>query len=335
MLCAISGCTAPRWATSRWAMDQPEYAAKYDRPYTEEGRDRIHRLGKQMVDARYIGGRNGWHLGTVYQGESPSSAGGTIGTFSFSETGLIERHIGLSGVGGTSAHDGFVGFNGGLRMQSPSRLAPFAGVGGFAGVNWKYPAIASVAAIILALDASDGDIEIFDDIFDDDDDDDTVHPHNDDPPPPSTPEPDKTRMTHGFAAIYPEIGVHYWLSSNTRVTASGSYWISTEGRDQDSWFVGVNLGFLFGPEAGPPLSPSQRQQSWTPPPHTTGDPNTGFAMSNDQTNNLLGLGGLGVASRPSVSPTPPSDSSPWLEARPSLPTYDSGYNTPLSLPPVD
>lgn len=318
LACALSGCTAPRWATSRWAMDQPEYASKYEHPYTEEGRDKIHRLGKQMVDARYIGGRSGWHLGGVYQGESPASAGGTIGRFSFSDNGLIERHFGFSGVGGTSIQEGFLGMNGGVRLQSPSRLAPFAGVGGFAGVNWKDVAVVSAAAIIDVITA-------------DEDDDDTLGEAL-----------IRTRRgkTHGFAAIYPELGVHYWLNSRTRVTASGSYWISTQGRAQDSWFLGINLGFLFGSEIVHPETSPEEEIYWDSAEQRAARSMRRPTFSEEETAALLGLDRFNIVARPpdvpstTGTPTATNAPSPWLGQRPTSPLFDLEYSPPPSIPPV-
>ena len=37
-------------------MDDADYAAKYSKPY---GDDKIPRMAKQAVDARYVGGRGG------------------------------------------------------------------------------------------------------------------------------------------------------------------------------------------------------------------------------------------------------------------------------------
>ena len=46
------------------------------------------------------------------------------------------------------------------------------------------------------------------------------------------------------SCVYPEIGVHYWLNSSVRATASGAYYVTTEGRDSDFWFYGASLSFL-------------------------------------------------------------------------------------------
>ena len=39
-----------------------------------------------------------------------------------------------------------------------------------------------------------------------------------------------------FNAVYPEIGMHYWVTGSTRLTGSASYFITSDGRDSDFWF---------------------------------------------------------------------------------------------------
>jgi hypothetical protein len=122
--------------------------------------------------------------------------------------------LGLALLGGTGADDIFGGLNAGLRVQSPSRLAPFAGVGMFHG-------------------ASSYTMPAEDDWIDNDDDGSTDERGE-----------ERTDWDGWLSAVYPEVGVHYWLASNVRLTASGAYYVTTEGRDSDFWFYGVSLSFL-------------------------------------------------------------------------------------------
>ena len=59
----------------------------------------------------------------------------------------------------------------------------------------------------------------------------------------------ETDTEHGcLAAIYPELGVHFWLNGRTRLTASGAYYGTTEGRDADVWVFGLGVAWLLGDE---------------------------------------------------------------------------------------
>ena len=51
----------------------------------------------------------------------------------------------------------------------------------------------------------------------------------------------------GFVSIYPELGVHAWLTPKWRLTGSVSYHLSTEGRDNDFVFFGVSMSWLDDP----------------------------------------------------------------------------------------
>jgi len=199
---ALAGC-----GTSRWAMDDPDYAAKYLRPY--EPGEKIPRMAKQAVDARYVEGKGGLYLGAAVADE-PVSVGGDLGVFYYPYS-WAEGHIGLSGLAGTGAEDLFLGVNTGVRFQTPTRLAPFAGLGLFGGYSEdEHP------ADHVWVD-SEGYLR-------------------------------STDTDYGFlGAVYPEVGIHYWLTSKVRLTGSGAYYITTEGRDADFWFVGLGLGFLTGP----------------------------------------------------------------------------------------
>ena len=138
--------------------------------------------------------------------------GGEVGVFTYLGPS-VEARGGLKGLIGTGAKDWFAGVDFGLRAQSPSRLAPFAGVGSYLGGNTKTVAATS--------DGIDNDADFFVD------------------------EAGETKDDSNFlASIYPETGVHFWLNSATRLTASAQYHVTTEGRDADFWFFGFSLSFL-------------------------------------------------------------------------------------------
>lgn len=197
--------------TSRWASDDPVYAEKYAGGYSSNDAEKAMQLVKQSIDARHVKGRSGKYVG-FSAADDPPSAGAEFGVFTYPDPSL-ELRGGLKGLMGTGAQDWFVGLDLGARVQSPSRLAPFAGVGTFIGGNAR------------EFDArgdgqdNDGDGSI-DELGETD-----------------------TRSEF-FASVYPELGVHFWVNSRLRMTGSAQYHITTEGRDSDFIFFGVSFSWL-------------------------------------------------------------------------------------------
>lgn len=205
----ISGCAAP--GSSRWAMDHPDYAAKYQHAYPGNDGEKMARMLKQSVDARYVDGHGGCYAGVAAAGD-PISIGGEIGKFHYINS-TLEGRIGVRGLAGTGAEDYFLGGDAGLRIQTPSRLAPFAGIGAYVGGNSR--------EVLATNDNIDNDNDGLTDEFNEKDD-----------------------VSSFFSSVYPEVGVHFWLNGTTRLTGSAQYHVTTEGRDADFWFVGVSLAFL-------------------------------------------------------------------------------------------
>lgn len=192
-------------------MDDEVYAEKYQKKYPSNDAEKLGRMIKQAGDARYVSDRGGWYIGGAGTDE-PTTAGAEIGAFSYIGSS-VEGRAGLKGMLGTGADDWFAGLDLGLRVQAPSRLAPFAGIGTYLGGNSRR---------VLAVD----------DHIDNDDDG-------------SVDERGETKGDPNFiASIYPEIGAHFWMNSSTRVTASAQYHLTTEGRDADFWFFGLTFAFL-------------------------------------------------------------------------------------------
>lgn len=182
--------------TSRWAMDYPEYADKYDAPYPDDDVGKWQRMAKQMVDARHVAEESGWYTnlaGGVHDGDAAFL--GEIGLLTF-PTSWLEARAGL--LGGVASPPGilFGGIGGGLRVQTPTRAAPFVGAGLFVGGN----------------DSGDEDSLFADE-----------------------------EESQAFGAIYPEVGMHFWLNGCTRLSVSASHWFSSEGREHDLWVFGVSL----------------------------------------------------------------------------------------------
>ena len=217
-IAGLSGCAG--FGTSKWAMDDEIYAEKYDKPYPSNDGKKIARMIKQSGDARFVADRGGHYFGAAGADE-PTSAGIELGLFQYLGP-AVESRIGLKGLAGTGAREWYAGVDLGLRTQSPSRLAPFAGIGTFVGGNGNH-----VAAEDDHLDNDDdGSVDERGEVRDD---------------------------PHFMASVYPELGVHWWLNSSTRLTTSAQYHLTTDGRDSDFWFIGFSLSFLNAPEKFAPL----------------------------------------------------------------------------------
>ena len=215
---ALNGCAGI--GTSRWAMDDDVYAQKYSKPYPSNDGEKVTRMLKQASDARYVADRDGWYLGLA-GATDPGALGAEIGRFTYTGS-AFEGRLGLKALAGTGAEDWFAGLDLGARVQSPSRLAPFAGIGTYLGAN-------------------NNEVPAVDDRIDNDNDG-SVDERG-----------EKKDDAQSMASIYPELGVHYWLTSSTRMTASAQYHITTDGRDSDFWFLGISFSFLDEPKDYKPL----------------------------------------------------------------------------------
>ncbi len=118
--------------------------------------------------------------------------------------------------GFVKGEDLFGGVDLGARVQTPTRLAPFVGVGTFLGY--------SEHEVCGEHDWIDNDDDGWTDEWG-----------------------EKDTETGFLAAVYPELGAHFWLNGRARLTVSGAYLVTTEGRNSDFWFFGVGFGWLVGP----------------------------------------------------------------------------------------
>jgi hypothetical protein len=211
LLLPAAGCMS-----SRWAMSDPDYAAKYGKPY---GDDKVYRMAKQMVDARHVAGKSGTYCGGAFAG-SPFTIGGQYGYFGYYDP-WISTYGSLTAMTGTGQPDLYFGLNSGVRVEAPSRFSPFAGAGMFVGANWH--TIYTVSRYLLHDSDDESGEESEDEYYE------VV---------------DKDFMPRALAAVYPEIGAHFWLDGRTRLTASGSYYFTSAGRADDFWFIGLSVGIL-------------------------------------------------------------------------------------------
>lgn len=193
---------------SRYAMDDPVYAAKY-----VDGAEKTQPLKKlkQAVDARHVEGLSGGYFsaGTQWRDNSQGMlAGGEIGSEAYATSWLSGR-MGLAGYLGPE--DWYAGGEVGARMQLPTRLTPFVGIGTFHGLS------------LTRSDARDD--------FIDNDDDGSVDERGE----------KKTDVDGWLSTVYPEVGVHFWPTGQGRLTGFARYLITSDGRESDDWAAGVQF----------------------------------------------------------------------------------------------
>jgi hypothetical protein len=189
-------------------MDDPEYAAKYS-----EGAEKSDVVGKvkQAADARFQEDACGCYAsgGMVQRGDSDQGLLAVELGIEGYHTSYLTSRLALAGM--ANSDDWFTGADAGLRLQTPTRLAPFAGVGVFVG-----GAKESIVA---------------DDDWQDNDDDGDVDEWGE----------EETRMNGAIAAIYPETGVHFWWTPKIRLSAFGRYFVTSAGRHADDWLFGGGI----------------------------------------------------------------------------------------------
>ena len=216
LLVVAAGCSG-----SRWAKEDIDYAQKYPR-HTDD----VAKVAKQAIDARHVTGKRGAYAGFAGSDE-PAGYGAEAGLFVYPRSWL-ETRIG----GALLAHEGEHQLSGGgiigARVQTPSRLAPFAGVNGYLGYAGSRSADKDGAD-----NDGDGDVDEFGE--------------------------DETNLV---GAIAPELGVHYWLTSRVRLTGSADYRLTSDGRGNDSLFYGLSVAVLGRGQTSPPKSGPADEGGW-------------------------------------------------------------------------
>ena len=202
-----SGCNLSK---SRYAMKDPVYAQKY-----AEGAQKGELLqkAKQANDARHVAGMSGWTIGgaTAYRPKSDNTLGGfEVGVERY-PTSYFSQRIGV--VGYASQEEGYLGVDTGIRLQTPTRLAPFVGAGGLIGAS---------RGISTAPDGVDNDE---DDQIDE-------------------PGVESSNIDHFFLAVYPEVGGHFWLTERLRASVYSRYMFTNLSREHDDWMIGGQFTFF-------------------------------------------------------------------------------------------
>jgi hypothetical protein len=219
-ICALAmiagGCRG-----SRWAREDADYAHKYP-----HHRDDVLKTTKQAVDARHVIGKRGVYAGFAGRDE-PFGAGVEAGVFAYPRSWLEAR-----AAGAVLAHESERPLSGGgligMRIQPPTRLAPFVGMGGYLGwAGWED----------AAMDSVDNDDDGFTDELGED-------------------------QSVFVAALVPELGMHYWITSRLRLTSSADYRLTTSGRDSDSMYYGLSLAWL-GPSQSSPVRSKSSSEEWS------------------------------------------------------------------------
>jgi hypothetical protein len=196
---------------SRWAMSDPEYATKYAEgaPKTD-----LPKKIKQAADARFVNDYSGCYFsaGMTSIGDTPSPLGSLELGYTGYQTSYLSNRVGF--IAAFNDDDFFIGGETGVRVQTPTRLAPFLGLGLFAG--------ASSTRSPAEHDRMDND------------DDGSVDEYGE----------TETDFDGALAAIYPEIGLHFWWTPRVRFSGFGRYMITTEGRAADATYFGASVAIF-------------------------------------------------------------------------------------------
>ncbi|MDB4614133.1 hypothetical protein OAH18_00445 [bacterium] len=207
-ICFAPGCSL----RSRYAMDDPIYSEKY-----ADGAEKGDLLGKakQALDARHTENLSGFYISGGAQqrhGDGHAIFGGEVGGESYAENWVTLRGSLACYIGEKAGNtEGYGGLDLGVRFQTPTRIAPFVGVGLFNGFS-------------KGTEAARGDGI-------DNDDDGFIDERNE----------RKSTVDGWMTAVYPEVGLHAWLNGNVRLTTFGRYFVTTEGRAQDDWMIGGQI----------------------------------------------------------------------------------------------
>jgi hypothetical protein len=172
---------------------------------------------KQAIDARHVSGLGGWYVagGSLYKPKFDNTLGGAEIGFEGYPTSWLSHRIGIGSY--FSPDEGYIAGDAGVRLQPPTRLAPFVGTGVLLGASRT--------------------VELADDDGIDNDDDERIDERGE----------EDSGIDDFLAAVYPEAGVHFWINGNWRASAFGRYVIADTGRNHDDWMIGGQLTFFSRP----------------------------------------------------------------------------------------
>lgn len=158
-------------------------------------------------------GKNGMYADLGGRSE-PNAVGGEFGYATYVTENLSYRG-GLSFLTTEETQKFFGGVNLGMRFNLNFPLSPFVGVGAFAGTSKR--------EVSAESDEKDNDDDgLIDERGEIDEEIDGI-----------------------MASVYPEVGVHIWTTKNSRLTISGKYHVTSEGREHDFWLYSAGISFFF------------------------------------------------------------------------------------------
>lgn len=207
---SLSGCAfeGQKLFSSRWAMENKQYASQYGQPYSDDKLSKWGRMGQQMVDARFQKESTGLYAGAGGATKERGAFAGELGVFHMPTSWSTVR-VGAVGMLAEGLPNYLTGAVVGGRIHAPTRFSPYIGLAGMAG----YAKTTTRAQHSYVDDNGHLVME------------------GDDVPGPSA----------GMAAIIPEVGVSWWLTSRTRCNVNSSYYFTTDGRSQDFLLLGISF----------------------------------------------------------------------------------------------
>ncbi|MFT5239336.1 MAG: hypothetical protein ACI9OU_002659 [Candidatus Promineifilaceae bacterium] len=141
---------------------------------------------------------------------NPDIVGGELGLIGWFN-GSLSAKGSFSFLASEPLEDFFAGANISIQTQFPWRFSPYVGVGAFAGYSRE-------------------DVRAENDNLDNDDDGFTDERGE-----------EKSVVDNVTSSVYPEIGLLMWVKHDVRLSISGRYHISSEGRDFDAWIYAVGF----------------------------------------------------------------------------------------------
>jgi len=140
----------------------------------------------------------------------PDIIGGEIGLYRY-QSEILSLSGGLSFLASEDLADLFTGLNVGARLNTPGPLQAFIGLGVFLGYSKERASADN--------DWIDNDDDGFTDEYGE----------------------EKEIIDNVLGSIYPEAGIHLWISDKTRLTLTAKYQITTEGSDHNFWMYNFGI----------------------------------------------------------------------------------------------
>jgi len=210
----------------KWAMEDERYARQYSAPYSGDPLTRKFQLAQESIDARFQEGAYGVYVGGG--GASYHSVGGQgeIGAFGMPTAwSTLRAGIVAMEING----QGLGGLSVGSRFHAPTRFTPYVGLAGvleFGGFGHGER---------INYNQSGNKVPLIR----------TVYPK-------------------GLAALVPEVGVSYWMTSRARLNV-GASWYVIDGKQPEFMVVSASVDFSLRdpqiPVIPPPLPPYEDEES--------------------------------------------------------------------------